>query len=105
MFGYTPGELQGVNVSVLVPKPFSDYHNDLVQKHAQHFGEIYSELTNMRPVLALHKKGHTLRGNISITEVHGNMEEEDTYAVIFEPVDVRPPLIMSWLTHICNPNK
>eukprot|EP00775_Hariotina_reticulata_P007054 gene7054-7268_t len=53
MFGYGKGELEGKNVSVLMPQPFSSHHNQFLQRFVT---TGVPHIVNMtRPMVALHK--------------------------------------------------
>lgn len=53
MFGYGKGELEGSNVSVLMPPPFSQRHASYLQRYAG--GGEPRILDSVREVIALHK--------------------------------------------------
>lgn len=55
MYGYAKGELDGKNVSVLMPQPFSSRHNDFMSRY-HNTGESRI-LGQMREVVGLHKVG------------------------------------------------
>ena len=54
LFGYTKAELEGQNVSMLMPPPFSQRHNGYLQ-HYKETGDV-NILDQVKEVVALHKE-------------------------------------------------
>eukprot|EP00775_Hariotina_reticulata_P003511 gene3511-3781_t len=69
MLGYDKGELEGKNVSCLMPMPFSTRHNSWLQRHAT-TGKNHI-LNSMRQVVALHKSGSILPVSLTVTRISG----------------------------------
>ena len=94
LFGYPGGGLIGCSLSILVPKPYSQIHHELVGQKALEFGSI-TEALETGCISAQHRKGHTIQGKIKIEEVPGcQMEDQDTFLAVFEPVNVRNTMLM-----------
>eukprot|EP00775_Hariotina_reticulata_P003515 gene3515-3785_t len=69
MFGYEKGELEGKNVSTLMPLPFSTRHNSWLQRHAT-TGKAHI-LNTMRQVVALHKDRSILPCSLTVARISG----------------------------------
>ncbi len=67
MFGYTESELVGRNISILMPKPYSEKHDRYLQRYLQtntpHIIGIGREVT------AKHRDGHTFPVDLAVSEV------------------------------------
>eukprot|EP00775_Hariotina_reticulata_P001355 gene1355-1696_t len=69
MLGYEKGELEGKNVSTLMPLPFSTRHSSWVQRHAT-TGKNHI-LNTMRQVVALHKDRSIVPCSLTVTRISG----------------------------------
>ncbi len=55
MFGYNKGELEGKNVAMLMPMPFSQRHNGYIKRHITTGRETV--MNRVTDLVALHKVG------------------------------------------------
>ena len=66
LFGQSPSQLERRNISVLLPPPFSTFHDDLLSKYLESgVGRI---VDYTRVVLGLHKQGHSFLMLLSVRE-------------------------------------
>ncbi len=67
--GYSQKELQGKNVKLLIPRPFSDQHDQYVMKH------VTTGVTNILDTdaefVVLHKERYVIGVSIYITKISG----------------------------------
>ncbi|KAI8475137.1 MAG: hypothetical protein J3K34DRAFT_517581 [Monoraphidium minutum] len=70
MFGYKKAELEGKNVSLLMPQPFSSRHNSYLRNYTTTGNAKI--LDNTRQVVALHKARYVFPVTIYVTKVSGN---------------------------------
>ncbi|GIL48962.1 hypothetical protein Vafri_5459 [Volvox africanus] len=69
LLGYPKTELEGANVSVIMPQPFSGRHPGYLARYIQG-GESHI-LDNVRDVVALHKERHVFPLQICVTKLSG----------------------------------
>ena len=70
MFGYTRPELDGKNVAMLMPPPFSMQHHTFLRSYKQtQKGNLLG--TGPREVIALHKGGYVFPVKVSIEKSIG----------------------------------
>eukprot|EP00775_Hariotina_reticulata_P009651 gene9651-9811_t len=69
LFGYEKGELDGKNVSTLMPMPFSAKHNSWMQRYNN--GGTPRILDSMRQVVALHRDRKLFPINLSVVHLSG----------------------------------
>ncbi|KAG2441028.1 hypothetical protein HXX76_003881 [Chlamydomonas incerta] len=69
VFGYNKGELEGNNVSVLMPPPFSQRHASYLQRYAA--GGEPRILDSVREVIALHKERYVMPMSLCVTKMSG----------------------------------
>ena len=67
VFGYNKTELEGKNVSCLMPAPYSQQHHNFVKAYMD-TGKA-KILNTTRDLQALHKDGHTFPIKIAVTKV------------------------------------
>ena len=70
LFGYGKGELEGVNVSVLMPQPFSQRHPSYLQRYTS-TGSPHI-LDSVREVVALHKDRFAFPIRLCVTKLSGS---------------------------------
>ncbi|KAG2450421.1 hypothetical protein HYH02_004923 [Chlamydomonas schloesseri] len=69
VFGYGKGELEGSNVSVLMPPPFSQRHASYLQRYTA--GGEPRILDSVREVIALHKERYVMPMSLCVTKMSG----------------------------------
>ncbi|GLI62827.1 hypothetical protein VaNZ11_005578, partial [Volvox africanus] len=69
LLGYPKTELEGANVSIIMPQPFSGRHSGYLARYVQG-GESHI-LDNVRDVVALHKERHVFPLQICVTKLSG----------------------------------
>ncbi|GIL69032.1 hypothetical protein Vretifemale_11, partial [Volvox reticuliferus] len=69
LLGYPKAELEGANVSVIMPQPFSGRHSGYLSRYVQG-GEPHI-LDNVRDVVALHKERRVFPLQICVTKLSG----------------------------------
>ncbi|GFR49782.1 hypothetical protein Agub_g11721 [Astrephomene gubernaculifera] len=69
MFGYTKAELEGANVNMLMPPPFSQRHSGYLQRYAA-TGEAHI-LDEVAEVVAMHKDHFVFPINMCVTKLSG----------------------------------
>lgn len=67
IFGWTPRELMGRNVSVLMPEPYRSEHDDHIRAYVM--GGPPQIIGSEREVTVLHKNGTTFPATLGVTEV------------------------------------
>ncbi|GFR49210.1 hypothetical protein Agub_g11125, partial [Astrephomene gubernaculifera] len=70
VFGYLKTELEGGNVSLLMPPPFSQRHNSYLQRYAE--GGEPRVLDTVREVLGLHKERYVFPVTLCVTKMSGS---------------------------------
>ena len=80
LFGYERGELDGKNVTVLMPTVFSQRHASYLQRYAT-TGEAHI-LDTQREVLAVHKDHNVMPISIGIMKMSGTGNDSMFLAVI-----------------------
>eukprot|EP00775_Hariotina_reticulata_P009112 gene9112-9281_t len=73
LLGYDKGELDGKNVSTLMPMPFSGRHNSWLQRCST-TGQSHI-LNSMRQVVALHKDRSVFPVSLAITRISGSGQD------------------------------
>jgi PAS domain S-box-containing protein len=69
MFGYGRGELEGKNVSVLMPQPFSARHDSYLNNYLT--TGVSKVLNTTRSVVALTKVGQSCKCSVPLVCCHG----------------------------------
>lgn len=69
LFGYRKGELEGKNISILMPQPFSQRHNGYLRNYIT-TGKA-KILDSVREVVAIHKDRYVFPLKIAVTKVSG----------------------------------
>ena len=89
IFGYTPDELIGRNVSMLMPEPLSSEHDAYLARYCQ--SGVTKNIGTGRQVEAMHKSGHCFPAELAISEMHVHGERLFTGILrdISEQVEMR----------------
>ncbi|KXZ46877.1 hypothetical protein GPECTOR_40g611 [Gonium pectorale] len=91
VFGYAKAELEGANVSVLMPQPFSQRHPSYLARYAS-TGEPHI-LDSVREVLALHKDRYVFPMALCVTRMSGAGADRPAYRS--DPPDpIGPPPLL-----------
>ncbi|KXZ45821.1 hypothetical protein GPECTOR_50g615 [Gonium pectorale] len=69
LFGYAKAELEGANVSVLMPQPFSQRHTGYMQRYTGG-GEAHM-LDTVKEVVAMHKERYVFPVALCVTKLNG----------------------------------
>lgn len=85
LFGYNKGELEGLGVSVLMPQPFSTYHNQYIQAYLSRGGRS-DHLEKMMETVALRKDKTVTNLLMGVIHMNGSGQES-----IFMGIFRRPP--------------
>ncbi|GAX73357.1 hypothetical protein CEUSTIGMA_g810.t1 [Chlamydomonas eustigma] len=67
--GYTPKELVGKNVNVLIPRPFSDQHDQFVLKHIR--SGVKTIIDENTELVMLHKNRYVIGIDLLVTKLSG----------------------------------
>ena len=82
LFGYDKGELEGKNVSVLMPQPFSQRHNGFLSRYIS-TGEARI-LDSQRHVVALHKEHTVFPVTLCVTKLSGTGQDSVFMGIVRE---------------------
>ncbi len=69
LFGHPKAELEGANVSVLMPQPFSQRHNGYMARYVS--GGEARILDSVREVVGLHRERYVFPLNLCVTKLSG----------------------------------
>lgn len=69
MFGYKKGEMEGKNVSILMPQPFNQRHNGYLRNYVT-TGKA-KILDTLREVVGIHKDMYVFPLKLAVTKVSG----------------------------------
>lgn len=70
LFGYSPNELLGYNISMLMPEPYASAHDQYLQRYLE--TGVPHVIGTGREVIGLRKDGSTFPMSLSVSEVHIN---------------------------------
>jgi PAS domain S-box-containing protein len=94
-FGYKRGELDGKNVSCLMPQPFSGRHNTYLRNYiTTGKGKI---IDSFREVLGLHKDKYVFPTRVLVTKVSGE-GVDSVFMGLFKPVAEDLGLVRCYVT-------
>ncbi|GIL79405.1 hypothetical protein Vretimale_18290 [Volvox reticuliferus] len=94
MLGYSKGELEGKNVSCLMPQPFSARHNTYLRNYiTTGKAKILDEL---REVVALHRDRYVFPIKILVSKSQGNGADA-IFMGLLKEVEADPNQIKAWL--------
>lgn len=85
LFGYDKGELDGKNVSVLMPPPFNQRHSSYMQRYVA-TGEPHI-LDRMNELLAAHKAHHVFPVSLGLLKMSGTGAD----SVFLGVIKAQPP--------------
>ncbi|PNW79942.1 hypothetical protein CHLRE_08g373200v5 [Chlamydomonas reinhardtii] len=94
-FGYAKIELEGTNVSALMPQPFSQRHPGYMQRYVGG-GEPHM-LDSVREVVALHKERYVFPVQLCVTKLSGSGSDSIFLGVI-RPLPPNPHVMRAWLS-------
>ncbi|GIL45019.1 hypothetical protein Vafri_2438, partial [Volvox africanus] len=83
LLGYGKGELDGKNINVIMPPPFSQRHNKYVRQYA-HTGRE-TVLNTVVSLPALHKDRYVIPVRVGVTKVSG-AADSSTFMGVLEPI-------------------
>ncbi|DBA94392.1 TPA: hypothetical protein ACH3X1_001997 [Trebouxia sp. C0004] len=93
MFGYTHPELEGKNVAMLMPPPFSMQHHTFLRSYKQtQKGNLLG--TGPREVIALHKDGYVFPVKVVIEK----SVDAEGYTGVFHEVQEDPRAGIAWVS-------
>ncbi len=72
LLGYGKGELDGKNINMIMPPPFSQRHNRYIRQYIQTGRECV--LSSVNTVVALHKARYVLPVKLAVSKVSGATE-------------------------------
>lgn len=85
MFGYTKEELLNKNVSMLMPSPYKQQHNEYLERYQR--TRRAKVIGTKRRVEAQHKKGHLFLVELAVTEIANvTNDTQPAYAAVLVPV-------------------
>lgn len=84
LYGYKRGEIDGKNVSMLIPQPFSGRHNTYLRNYLT-TGKA-KILDTVREVLGLHKERYVFPARIMVTKVSGD-GMDSVFMGVFKPIE------------------
>ncbi|GAX73363.1 hypothetical protein CEUSTIGMA_g816.t1 [Chlamydomonas eustigma] len=94
MTGYSQKELQGKNINILIPRPFSDQHDQYVRKYIT--TGISTMLNQDRELVILHKNRHVLGVSIHTTKVAG-FGMDSVFMGVFDVLPPPPNTARAWV--------
>ena len=74
MFGYSKTELEGRNVSTLIPPPWSDHHDAWVAAFASGTRQVSHTVNYTRRLFGLHRNGTVFPLALTIKQVTGGLQ-------------------------------
>ncbi|GLI61938.1 hypothetical protein VaNZ11_004468 [Volvox africanus] len=94
VFGYPKAELEGANVSLLMPQPFCQRHTGYLQRYAGG-GEPHI-LDTVREVVALHKDRYVFPMALCVTRMSG-MGSDSIFLGVARPLASNALTVRAWL--------
>lgn len=86
MFGYTKEELVNRNVSMLMPSPYKQQHNEYLERYLR--TRRPKVIGSKRRVECVHKQGHLFLAELAVTEVASvTSDTAPAYAAVMTPVN------------------
>ncbi|KAG2487340.1 hypothetical protein HYH03_014056 [Edaphochlamys debaryana] len=93
-FGYAKAEIEGGNVSVLMPQPFSQRHPGYLQRYVS-TGEAHM-LDIVREVVVLHKDRYVFPVALCVTKLSG-IGEDSVFMGVVKPLPPSRLTVRAWL--------
>ncbi|GIL43455.1 hypothetical protein Vafri_932 [Volvox africanus] len=87
LLGYGKGELDGKNINIIMPPPFSQRHNRYIRQYIQTGRERV--ISSVNTVVALHKARYVLPVKLAVSKVSG-ATEDSIFMGVLETVPVDP---------------
>ncbi|GFR45040.1 hypothetical protein Agub_g6410 [Astrephomene gubernaculifera] len=94
VFGYSKAELEGVDVALLMPQPFSQRHSQYMSRYRT-TGESHI-LDIVREVVALHKDRYVFPLMICVTKMSGT-GSDSVFLGVIRPLAPNSLMIRAWL--------
>ncbi|KAG2493479.1 hypothetical protein HYH03_008295 [Edaphochlamys debaryana] len=94
LFGYKKGELEGKNISILMPQPFSQRHNGYLRNYIT-TGKA-KILDTVREVVAIHKDRFVFPLKIAVTKVSGT-GADSLFMGVLKPAEDDPNTVRCWM--------
>eukprot|EP00879_Flechtneria_rotunda_P020397 GHRR01021459.1.p1 GENE.GHRR01021459.1~~GHRR01021459.1.p1 ORF type:complete len:889 (+),score=208.65 GHRR01021459.1:224-2890(+) len=94
LLGYKKGDLEGKNVSCLMPAPFSVRHNSYLHNYIT-TGKA-KILDTMREVVALHKDRYVFPVRLTVSRVNGE-GPDSVFMDVMKAVESDPNIVKGWL--------
>ncbi|KAG2497227.1 hypothetical protein HYH03_004816 [Edaphochlamys debaryana] len=94
VFGHVKAELEGMNVSMLMPQPFSQRHNGYLQRYTAG-GEPHI-LDSVREVVALHKERYVFPMSLCVTKMSGT-GTDSVFLAVARPLPPNTLAVKAWL--------
>ncbi|KAG2440500.1 hypothetical protein HYH02_010378 [Chlamydomonas schloesseri] len=87
LLGYGKGELDGKNINVIMPPPFSQRHNRYIRQYIQTGRERV--ISSVNTVVALHKNRYVIPVRLAVSKVSG-ATEDSIFMGVLEPIAADP---------------
>ncbi|KAG2497251.1 hypothetical protein HYH03_004835 [Edaphochlamys debaryana] len=94
VFGHQKAELEGTNVSLLMPQPFSQRHNGYLSRYTGG-GEPHI-LDSVREVVALHKERYVFPISLCVTKMSGT-GADSVFLAVARPLPPNTLAVKAWL--------
>lgn len=94
LFGYTKTELEGANISMLMPQPFSGRHNSYLARYVS-TGEPRI-LDSVRDVLGLHKDHFVFPLSLCVTKLSGS-GADGVFLGLVRPMPTSMMMVRVWV--------
>ena len=95
LFGYSKGELENQNVSMLMPPPFSTRHASYLQRYKD--GGAPRILDSVKEVVAIHKDKHVFPLQICVTKLSG-VGADAVFLGLMRPIPFSTRHVRCWIT-------
>mmetsp|Transcript_10121 Transcript_10121/g.26269 ORF Transcript_10121/g.26269 Transcript_10121/m.26269 type:complete len:2025 (-) Transcript_10121:314-6388(-) len=95
LFGYKKTEMEGKNVSMMMPQPFSQRHNGYLRNYVSTGKKRI--LDSVREVVALHKNRNVFPIQLAVTKVSG-VGNDSVFMGVMRPYTVEAGVIRVWCT-------
>ncbi|KAG2433266.1 hypothetical protein HXX76_008334 [Chlamydomonas incerta] len=96
MFGYKASELEGQNVSILMPAPYCNRHNGYIAAYVSTGQSKVVE--TVREVVALHRRRHVFPIKLAVSKLSGQGADSQFLGVI-RPVEADARAVRAYVMH------
>lgn len=96
MFGYDKGDLEGKNVSCLMPLPFSQRHNSFLNRYTS--TGVPHILNTMRQVVGLSRDHAVFPVDLAVTKISGTRQDSIFMGVLRPAINNDPKLVKVYTT-------